>query len=402
MALLGGVGTLAALTGTAKEATARRWARRVPPSPRPWWCSPTPPRVGRSTPTASARCRPTGVRLSCSAPRTGAAAGSRSTLPVGVPTTTALWGRLQARGDAVVLPWQYGVYLSDDDGADWTSPTLHGETATLPNDWFVVREGDQLGVGSARWCGGAGIAAGRPGHAAVGPGRVRATSVRGSGTRTGSPSRSPGASPGTTPRSAAKPSNSSSPRRPVTGWPGCRSRLDRTTLGVAGDGGEYPVRGVLVSADAGVTWQARAVTGPPVNGACTVMMADGSLLGVAVDGKQLLRLAPGGTTFVPVSGGPATVPACLSSIDGPGVRADVGRDARAQLRRQDLALGQAARRAERSSREPAARRGSRPRAGTPPGGRPRSRPEASRWAAGPRAPGLTQRARCGRPRCATR
>jgi photosystem II stability/assembly factor-like uncharacterized protein len=314
VALLVGVGTLAALTGTAKKHTPVVRASRPAVAPptvvfsdagHGWAFYPD---CERTLPTDG--CPP---RLfhTTDAGQTWA----QVNLPIGVPTTTALWGRMQASGDAVVLPWEYGVYMSPGDGANWSSPALLGQTTTVAKDWFVVRENDQLVLATPA----AGLVQSlRPAIPVTPPwdlgvfGRGRvwirdasrfAVSDDGGKSWNKSP-----VSSSDFELVVASPSGDRLARLQIA--------LDRMTLGLAGDRGVSPVHGVLVSADAGVTWQTRVVGGPPVNGACTVMMSDGSLLGVAVDGTTLLRLTPGSTTFAPVAGGPATVPACLSSTAG--------------------------------------------------------------------------------------
>ena len=314
LALLGGVATLAAFTGTAARSTPAAGSPRAAVAPPGlvfadasdgWAFYPDCHRV-----LSTDGCPPELFRTT-----DGGATWRSVDLPVGAPTAASLWGQLQVRGEELVLPWQYGVYLSVDAGAHWTAPTLHGGTANLPAASFVVREGEQEVLASpvadtaeallpvipvtTPWE--LGVFA--PDHAWIRDADTFAVTV-------------------TEGKSWHGTVVSSSDLELVVATPkGDRlARLQvavgRATLGVAGDGGEYPVRAVVASTDAGLTWQTQIVSGPAVNAACTVMLADGSLLGVAVDGRALLRLPRGATSFVPAASGPATVPACLSAGGG--------------------------------------------------------------------------------------
>ncbi|BEP12947.1 hypothetical protein acdb102_12580 [Acidothermaceae bacterium B102] len=314
LALLGGVGTLAAFTGTATKPTPAAGATRAAVAPPEvvfadasdgWAFYPDCHRV---LPTDA--CPPELFHST-----DGGASWRSVDLPIGAPTVPSLWGQLQVRGATLALPWQYGVFLSTDAGVTWTAPTLHGGTAVLPADSFVVREGEQEVLASPAadtaeallppipvttpWE--LGVVA--PDHAWIRDATTFAVTVT-----AGRAWHDTVVSSNDLELVVATPTGDRLARLQVA--------VDATTLGVAGDGGEYPVRGVVVSTDAGLTWQATAVSGPMANAACTVMLADGSLLGVAVDGKQLLRLPRGATSFVPVTSGPATVPACLSANAG--------------------------------------------------------------------------------------
>ena len=138
-------GTLAALTGTAKAPTLVAGVTRAAVAP-PMVVFTDPAKGWAFYPDCQRALPADGCSPALFRTTDGGKSWRSVDLPVGAPATTALWGRLQARGDSVVLPWRYGAYLSDDDGAHWTSPTLHGETTALADGWFVIHEGDQLAL----------------------------------------------------------------------------------------------------------------------------------------------------------------------------------------------------------------------------------------------------------------
>ncbi len=84
--------------------------------------------------------------------------------------------------------------------------------------------------------------------------------------------------------------------------------------GVLGDSEALPATTAFFSTNDGETWGTGTVlTGTTVNAVCTVYRSDGSLLGVAMDGKSLLSLTSGASAFVAATDKPSVIPYCLES-----------------------------------------------------------------------------------------
>jgi hypothetical protein len=317
LALLCGVGAVAALTGSGSSGadTPPYGAVRAAVAP---------PELGFTTASDGyafyADCKRSAATDGC-VPRLfhTTDAGAHwvpQTLPVGTPSTPSLWGQMQVTAQGVVLPWANGALLSHD-GGPWTAPPVLGLSAVVAPGDVVVDESDQSVL----------VDLVHGGAAVLGP-AIPVTTPWATGTLTGNRlwirdfhqfavSADSGRSWKTTRLANA---DLDVVRAAPTGKLLARLQvpLAGTTLGVAGDGGEYPVASVLLSRDNGVSWQRTPVSGPAVNGACTVLLANGDLLGVAVDGSGLLRLPAGQRVFAPVSTGPTPVPSCLTN-NGAGV-----------------------------------------------------------------------------------
>lgn len=237
-------------------------------------------------------------------------------LPEGLPTSNGFWGRLEVSGDIVLLPYASGAVVSTDNGASWNTVLLRGASSLVPSDSQLVDPllgGPEVIIPSKHVSQRLapdglilhpGLTGGILPHGQVWLRDVSQFSVSANGGKSWS------SVPYTQPWIEAVRSQINGTKIVRLAGP-----PKGTTLGEPGDGGEVAATVAMISTDTGKTWSTTALTGPSVNALCTVMMTDGSLLGVAADGSGLLRLAPGGTAFAPVKTNLPSTPVCLQSND---------------------------------------------------------------------------------------
>ncbi len=313
-AALAAVGVVAAFTGGGSSTTYQPIAGAV-------HAGPLPPQVVFDTATDgysfSSDCVRAQAGDDCAPAMNKTTDGGKTwsvvALPAGLPTSNAGWGRLQVSGQDLLLPYTYGSIVSHDGGATWNTVLSSGSISAVPKDVLVLSQGAVPSV--------------------VNPAKASSSLL------------SPEGLVITTPLVGAKLPNgaiwvrdphqiafshnqgqswqSTALTRPwvetvhsqingkhivrLSGPP------EGTTLGEPGDGGELATTLVMISDASATQWSSTVITGPMVNAECTVMMANGALLGVAVDGSGLLELTPGATAFTPVKTNLPSTPVCLQS-----------------------------------------------------------------------------------------
>ena len=230
------------------------------------------------------------------------------TLPAGAPVDSSSWADFVAHGTDVMITWNGGIGVSADSGATWHRAVLEGATSAVrPTDFLINSEVvvDPVKATAATF---------RP------PASIELAGESGGQLSDGTLWLEDSASYGISDDGGNDwaVATAPDPNVPIGPRIGPDKRLVRIsgpatglTIGRSGDGGELTATTASFSSNRGATWTAQALTGPADNAFCTVFLPDGSLLGVAVDGSGLLSLPKGGSTFVPVTNGPATTPFCL-------------------------------------------------------------------------------------------
>lgn len=258
-----------------------------------------------------------GCRASLWATDDGAASWNALPLPKDAPLDPSAWLDPQAHGSDVVLAWSTAVAVSTAYGLDWHTVPLDnsGSTTAVTARQFLVGTPAYVVDPEARtailW---------------RSPQQVTLSGVNGGklddGTMWARDSVAFGMSKDGVHWNVAIAAADETEVPPLAGAPDRWARVTATTAaattGQPGDGGEYPAAHVQFSADHGKAWTSPlTVTGPPMNAACTVYLADGDLLGVAVDARSLLRLSPDAKGALErVTAGPVAVPSCLAAGGG--------------------------------------------------------------------------------------
>jgi hypothetical protein len=244
----------------------------------------------------------------------------RVALPPGTPTDSSGWHPMQVRDDLLVLSWTGGAVVSSTDGDAWKPVVLAaaGTTTEVASGMIVNVGNGALALDLTNPDKPVAIRF-QPASDVDRPGAVAESLVDGGLWATNGPrldiSRSGGKSWSGGPISAA-----AIVRPPLLGKNGHDVRVSGPVstirLGISGDGGELPASDFEFTTNEGVSWAPKKISGPQVNALCTVLLKDGSLLGVSVDGTSLLRLAPDATKLEPLKQPPLVVPSCLSTGNG--------------------------------------------------------------------------------------
>ncbi|MDX6208719.1 MAG: hypothetical protein QOE24_1110 [Frankiales bacterium] len=256
-------------------------------------------------------CQPTLSRTT-----DGAASWTPVKLPVGTPVDPTHSYGMMASGHDVLLAWTTAAFVSTNEGDAWRAiiPDLTGTTTDVPSgDFLIGNESRLLVVDPVK----ATALMFRPPQKVELPGGLggqlserilwmRDTASIGISVDNGvhwNINALPDADLATA---------------PLLGSPQFLALLtgpaNGATIGVPGDGGELPAANAFFSTNAGASWGTPiALDGPKVNAVCTVYLDDKSLLGVAADGKSLLSLPKGSSSFVPAAGAPDVTPYCLQA-----------------------------------------------------------------------------------------